>query len=685
MAPLPDHEEQNNIMPLKSPIDRMTLAQYLNNAQNSGAVSLEAKVELAKQMMMQQQIQQRMQQQMQLQRQQQEVPVLDHRMMTSAVNPTGMMAPPTLGRNNQFVFENRSNQAASAGKEMLLKVGVNSNNNRAAALGREMLMSGGVKKNNKSKKSSSSSVKSARPSVGLTRSYSGSRRSHDDLMRHQSMPAFVNKSSYSSFHRLPQAQHQFITNSSNTRNEEFQIAAAALAKYSATNEETADPKKRRTTNNGSSDSEHGTTPRSASSQSNLQRLQNIRMDQGHQNDLSRTKSFNLAQVKETGVSSVKNATFSNASFANDASLEQIANLRLQVNQRHAGQLARRGLSSLSSAPVLTAARPSTGTNATFANASFENEAFLQQQAKLQQLAKLQLKMKLHHAGPLTTNLSSLSSSLTAPAPVPNHYAQQRQSASTSQGASVNGSGLKKSPSGNIRQITSSFPHHLYPNATTNVNTNKKENQIPNKNSSTESGTAPSKNEANNRSNNKNISPAEYIQNLAKARGIDPKPEKSLELNDGYFVKPNEENYASYTDDVVRAVRSCDIDTLKEMLKSGRTLQCCNRFGESLIHMVCRRGFVDVAAFFLHQAKVSARVRDDYGRTPMHDACWTCNPNFELMEMLIKEEPRLLFMCDKRQHTPLNYVRRDHWAEWIDFLTKHEDEIFSSLEKDLSTE
>eukprot|EP00957_Ditylum_brightwellii_P097291 7409700-Ditylum_brightwellii.AAC.1 len=72
MAPLPDHEEQNNIMPLKSPIDRMTLAQYLNNAQNSGAVSLEAKVELAKQMMMQQQIQQRMQQQMQLQRQQQE-------------------------------------------------------------------------------------------------------------------------------------------------------------------------------------------------------------------------------------------------------------------------------------------------------------------------------------------------------------------------------------------------------------------------------------------------------------------------------------------------------------------------------------------------------------------------------------------------------------------------------------
>jgi len=137
----------------------------------------------------------------------------------------------------------------------------------------------------------------------------------------------------------------------------------------------------------------------------------------------------------------------------------------------------------------------------------------------------------------------------------------------------------------------------------------------------------------------------------------------------YFLAPTKEHLKSYDRDVIHAVRTKDIEALRRMHESGRTLQCCNDFGESLVHMACRRGFTEVVSFLINEANVSLRVRDDFGRTPFHNACWTDEKNYRLLELLIKKEPMLLFVSDSRGHTPLHYVRKEHWNQWVTFLAE----------------
>jgi len=70
---------------------------------------------------------------------------------------------------------------------------------------------------------------------------------------------------------------------------------------------------------------------------------------------------------------------------------------------------------------------------------------------------------------------------------------------------------------------------------------------------------------------------------------------------------------------------------ESFFSGGTNLQCANRFGESLIHMACRRSHRDVVSFLVNEAGVSLRVRDDYGRTPFHDACWRPELDLELIQ------------------------------------------------------
>lgn len=62
-----------------------------------------------------------------------------------------------------------------------------------------------------------------------------------------------------------------------------------------------------------------------------------------------------------------------------------------------------------------------------------------------------------------------------------------------------------------------------------------------------------------------------------------------------------------------------------------------------------------------------QVTDDFGRTPLHDACWTAEPNFETVEMILNDDERLLHIVDCRGSSPLSYVKRDHWGKWIAFF------------------
>lgn len=166
------------------------------------------------------------------------------------------------------------------------------------------------------------------------------------------------------------------------------------------------------------------------------------------------------------------------------------------------------------------------------------------------------------------------------------------------------------------------------------------------------------------------SPQKVLVDMLRANGQESESRPSLD-EDGYFHKPTQADYDSYGVELIQAIRTGNIDALRRYLKDGKSLQCCNRFGESLIHMACRRSMTEVVAFLVEEANVSIRVIDDYGRTPLHDACWTCEPNFELIEILVREAPELILFSDKRGHCPLHYARKHHHEIWNNFITSNE--------------
>jgi hypothetical protein len=73
---------------------------------------------------------------------------------------------------------------------------------------------------------------------------------------------------------------------------------------------------------------------------------------------------------------------------------------------------------------------------------------------------------------------------------------------------------------------------------------------------------------------------------------------------------------------------------------------------------------------------SLQISDDYGRTPLHDACWQSdNPCFDTVRRILETDKNLIFMKDIRGATPLSYVKKESHAQWIDFLLSEFDRFW----------
>lgn len=164
-------------------------------------------------------------------------------------------------------------------------------------------------------------------------------------------------------------------------------------------------------------------------------------------------------------------------------------------------------------------------------------------------------------------------------------------------------------------------------------------------------------------NSSETKPIDIVRKALLSRGLDCNTKPSKDMEDGYFVNITE----MYGNEVVKAVRTNNVGSLRKLHADGFILQCGNQFGETLIHLACRRSHREIVSFLVEEAGVSLRVRDDYGRTPMHDLCWRVNPDLELFDILLEGAPELLMLSDDRGHTPLDYSRREHWDELIPFL------------------
>lgn len=162
-----------------------------------------------------------------------------------------------------------------------------------------------------------------------------------------------------------------------------------------------------------------------------------------------------------------------------------------------------------------------------------------------------------------------------------------------------------------------------------------------------------------------ISPDVFLQKLLSSRGYSYNTKQAAT---GPRRIPTRKQIEDYANDMISTVRGSDYDSLVGFYNAGRDMTACNKFSESIIHMACRRSHYNIVQFLLlHGGDFS--VVDDYGRTPLHDACWRTEPAFDIVTLILDSDgntERLLY-TDARGSIPLQYVRTEHWTQWCAYL------------------
>ena len=142
----------------------------------------------------------------------------------------------------------------------------------------------------------------------------------------------------------------------------------------------------------------------------------------------------------------------------------------------------------------------------------------------------------------------------------------------------------------------------------------------------------------------------------------------------YHNEPTQHQLSSYGSRMIQAVKGYEVANFRRMVNAGLSPNACNAHGESLCHMVCRRGNMDLFRILL-DANVDLLQSDDYGRTVLHDCCWASSPSFEIARILVTTDPTLLCLRDARGALPLSYVSKSNWGGWNKFIEHVVDEIF----------
>lgn len=117
--------------------------------------------------------------------------------------------------------------------------------------------------------------------------------------------------------------------------------------------------------------------------------------------------------------------------------------------------------------------------------------------------------------------------------------------------------------------------------------------------------------------NGHLKPEEYLKSIVEEFGASI---ESINVDLDSFLSIEKQQDSCYPHAAI-AARTEDLPLLRKLHLEGRNLQCANKFGESIIHIICRRRRDDILNFLVAEVGVSLRLRDDLGRTPFHDAAW----------------------------------------------------------------
>lgn len=165
------------------------------------------------------------------------------------------------------------------------------------------------------------------------------------------------------------------------------------------------------------------------------------------------------------------------------------------------------------------------------------------------------------------------------------------------------------------------------------------------------------------------SPSQYMERLFSRNGVFTADMRRIASKP---PPPSDEAIDAYDMEILSAVRRGDLLRVKQLHQDGKSLNACNRFGESLLHIACRRGYAELADYMINEANVSPEVCDDMGRTAFHDILWSPTVNTKTMDIMLRAtSPDELLKKDMRGHTPFHYAPPKHWEAWLQYLRKRE--------------
>jgi ankyrin repeat protein len=195
------------------------------------------------------------------------------------------------------------------------------------------------------------------------------------------------------------------------------------------------------------------------------------------------------------------------------------------------------------------------------------------------------------------------------------------------------------------------------------------------------------------------------------------------LNTAYSNRPTAYQMACHDAYMLRLVKEeRDCNALQQLLLAGISSNPCNMYGESLLHTICRLGNIpctsstststttnpvatsagDTTASTMVSCTTSSSLSyqmlrilldvghcdvtncvDDFGRTPLHDACWSIHPCWDTITTLLSMDRTLLLLRDCRGALPLSYIPKQREQEWLEYLSTQKDYLFPVLTVPLS--
>lgn len=171
---------------------------------------------------------------------------------------------------------------------------------------------------------------------------------------------------------------------------------------------------------------------------------------------------------------------------------------------------------------------------------------------------------------------------------------------------------------------------------------------------------------------KNQTPSDYARSVFQSNGFYDL-DGITKACESRFLPVTTAMTEAYQTEILDAVRAEDLEKAKRLYREEKFqhgCNACNRFGESILHIACRRGNLEMVRFLVEEVGLSiVTIRDDYHRTPLHDAFWTSKASYEVVEYLLNQ-PRVteLLLCkDKRGFTPLDYTRGEDRSKWLTFM------------------